>query len=151
LILTLKDESGSIRIQNWYASNNLYKLDEIAFADGIVWKASTGMTLEDWFQEQEELAAAASLLTGESADPFGLTLFRASGKRSTTTADLNTADEFTDKQAVVDFALAALQMEEDTAMVGSMEESKNAFAGENKLAASASTLLQQKKPFGDNL
>jgi hypothetical protein len=110
--------------------------------------------VEDWFQEQEELATAASLLTGESADPFGLSLFGLLGvseKESATTAELNALSEAKYDQAVVDIALASLQVDGNTAMDASIDRSGIVPNEDNTLAVSSSTLLQQKKPFSGSL
>jgi hypothetical protein len=50
-----------------------------------------------------------------------------------------------------EIALASLQMESDTAMVGSIERSGSTFVEDNRLGTSASSLLQQKKTFSSKL
>jgi hypothetical protein len=149
LMLTLNDGSGSVNIQNWYSNNNHYKLDEITFADGVVWKASNEMSVENWFQEQKELSAASSLLTEESSNPFGFSLFGASKKNSVITADLNMLKELRYDQMVTEIALASLQMMENMAMVSSMNGS-DLVVRESILANIAVSGIS-KKPFSDKL
>ena len=38
MTFSLKDGTGSVSVQNWYA-NDYYKLDEVEFSDGTKWSA----------------------------------------------------------------------------------------------------------------
>jgi Ca2+-binding RTX toxin-like protein len=152
LILTLNDGSGSIQIQSWYASDSRYKLDEITFADGVVWKASNGMSVEDWFQEQKELASAASMLSNQPSNlnESEMRLFKDySGGFIPTTADLNAVSAIGYDQVVTDIALASLQMEEDAGMVSPVEGIDHIMREDN-LLANAVTSDISKKPFNSN-
>jgi hypothetical protein len=91
---------------------------------------------------------------GRSSNPFGLEtrLFGGNGnKLASTTAALNSATELGYNQAVVDIALASLQMEENMAMVFSAEGSSFVVGEESVLAVSTVTSEISKKPFSDKL
>jgi hypothetical protein len=170
LILSLKDGSGSVKIQNWYQTDTRYKVDEIVFADGSSWKLSDGQSIEDWLQEQaetgqsmamsarsgrasgkafdSEMAAAASLLTaGSSADLFSAEMQRFDGvnkAKTQSTAALNAAS-----QAAVDFALAGLQLEEKSAMVCTTEGTGGAtYAGMLAIPSATPSAGRNRNPFG---
>jgi hypothetical protein len=138
LILSLKD-GGSVKVQNWYLSDSRYKLDEITFADGNSWKASDGRTLEEWLQEQKDLAEAASLLSSSASEMDLFSLETQFGDRSTalrSTADLNALNDFGNDQTVLDIALASLQLEPDLAMAYSPAGTE--YAPENSILAVSS-------------
>jgi hypothetical protein len=87
-----------------------------------------------------EMAAAASLLMEESADLFNMEeqLFEeTNASEDLTTAELNATSSFEDEQAVVDVAMASLQLEEENAMICTAE-STDTTAGESILAPPAS-------------
>jgi hypothetical protein len=85
-----------------------------------------------------DMMAAASLLMEESTDlsNFETQLFEEENtSNDLTTADLNTTSDFNEEQSTVDFAVASLQLEEDTPMVCTTEET-NSSVGESVLVVS---------------
>jgi len=143
LILIIGETGERLTIQQWY-SGTAWQLARIEFADGTYWNRSSGQSVEAFFQEQAEMAAASELLTPQSASlfSFGCDISLTSSFETYNDATAESPAGFINDQAAVDVALACLQMETDSGMVCSTENASSSLNSASALAISSGSYTQ---------
>ena len=143
LVLTIGETGERLTIQDWFRGAD-WQLNRIEFADGTYWNRSSGQSVEAFFQEQAEMAAASELLMPQSASlfSFGCDISLTSSFEMYNDATAANPAAFINDQTVVDVALACLQIETDSGMVCSTENASSSMNSASALAISSGNYTQ---------
>ena len=131
LVMTIGETGEYLTIQNWYLGLN-YQLGRIEFADGNVWDRSSGKPIEVYFQELAEAASQQSS-SGHEESMFAMATMFSFGQMYNMTEQNVGNETFSDKQLIIDIAIAELQMETSSGMACNngginISDSENCFA-----------------------